>query len=374
MSLLAPLLLAVPLLGSSGPFASDRPVTFPKALDRPGFLSAIFDVGAAYVSGQPEPDALRALAKEGFTTIVSVRTKEEMDNRRDVTFDEAALVKELGMRYVHIPFVNLGPDLVKKFAETMKQSEGKVLLHCTVAWRASYMWMAYLITDRKQSVDEAWRAGMNMSVTVDRTGLMLDQEVSYMASARREGARKPKDGVVSKAGSKLRLTAPKAVNPPSEDWRAFVMWDLGSILNASQPDEKKLRELAAQGVKTIVNIRGTAEMEDLKRNGFDEEALAKELGMTYHNIPLTSWKTFTPEALDQIAKAFEAADGKILYHCQSANRTTQALVPYLVKYQGMSVDEATKIGEAMRWNNMLSELLGVDFSYALKPKAKAGGG
>lgn len=366
-------LLIATLLAGFNAWASDKPVTFPKALERKGFQAGVFDVGPAFVSGQPSEDALRELAKEGFTTIVSVRTQPEMDDRTQVPFDEPKLVGELGMKYVHIPFDKLGPDLVEKFSLTMKESKGKVLLHCTVAWRATYMWMAYLISDRKQSVDEAWKAGMNMSVTVDRTPLMLDSEVSYSMTPHKEGTRKPKEGVISKPGSRLTITAPKVVYAPGEDWRAFVMWDLGSILNASQPDEKKLRELAAQGVKTIVNIRGVAEMDELKKNGFDEEAVAKELGMTYVNVPLTSWKTFTPEALDQIAKAFDQAEGKILYHCQSANRTTQALVPYLVKYQGMSVDEATKVGEAMRWNNMLSELLGADFHYALKPKAKAGG-
>jgi uncharacterized protein (TIGR01244 family) len=153
------------------------------------------------------------------------------------------------------------------------------------------------------------------------------------------------------------------------------MWDLGSILNASQPDEKKLRELAAQGVKTIVNLRAPQEMEALKKEGFDEEAVANKLGLKYVSVPLSNWKSFTPEALAKIAEAFEISEGKILYHCASASRTTQAFVPYLVKYQGMSLDEATKVGQAMRWNNMLEELLGADLSYTLKPKtAKAGGG
>lgn len=355
-------------------WAIERPVTFPKSVDRPGFQAAIFDVGAAWVSGQPTEEALKALASEGFTTVVSVRTQPEMDDRSQVPFDEPKVVAGLGMKYVHIPFDKLGPDLVTRFSETMKESKGKVLLHCTVAWRATYMWMAYLIADRKYSVDEAWRHGMSMSVTVDRSALMLDSEVSYGMTPHREGARKPISGVISKPGSKITINSPRPVNPPSEDWRGFVMWDLGGILNASQPDEAKLRELAAQGVKTIVNIRGEAEMADLKQRGFDEEAVAKELGMKYVNIPITGYKTFTPEALAKIADAFDRAEGKVLYHCQSANRTTQALVPYLVKYQGMSLDEATKVGEAMRWNNMLAELLGADMSYTIKPKAKKDGG
>lgn len=356
--------MACSLVASAG----EKPVKFPVSLDRPGFQAGIFDVGAAYVSGQPSEDALRALAKEGVTTVVSLRTKEEMDDRKQVPFDEEALLRDLHINFVNIQLGKCTPEKVRQFAGVMSNSPGKVLLHCTVAWRATYMWTAYLIADRKFSMDDAWKAAMQMNVTVDRSALMLDTEVSYMSTPHKDGARKPKQGVISKPGSKLTITSPKVINPPTTEWNAFTMWDLGSILNASQPDEKKLRELAAGGVKTIVNLRGPQEMEALKAQGYDEEALAKELGLKYVSVPLTTWKTFTPEALARIAEAFDAGEGKILFHCATANRTTQVLVPYLVKYQGMKLDEASKVGESMRWNNMLQELLGTDISYSLKPK------
>ena len=37
----------------------------------------------------------------------------------------------------------------------MATVQGKVLLHCTVAWRASHLWAAYLIRDRKVPVETA---------------------------------------------------------------------------------------------------------------------------------------------------------------------------------------------------------------------------
>ncbi|MBS1722007.1 MAG: dual specificity protein phosphatase family protein [Armatimonadetes bacterium] len=348
--------------------ADRKPVKSPVTLERKGFEAFVADVGAAYVSGQPTADALRELKKEGFTTVVCVRTQEELDDRSEVPFDEPALLKELGMTYVHIPMGPCDPEKVAEFTRAVNESKGKVLLHCTVGWRATYMWMAYLVTDRKYSIDDAWRDGMNMSVTVDRSELMLANPVSYTAVPHKDGARTPKQGVISKPGSHLTITSPKVVNPITDDHTAFVMWDLGGILNASQPDEKKLRELAGEGVKTVVNLRGPQEMEMVKKNGFDEEAVCKELGLDYVSIPITGYQTFTPEALDKIGAAFENAKGKVLYHCQSANRTTLALVPYLVKFQGLSLDEATKVGEAMRWNNMLAQLLGMDMTYTLKPK------
>ena len=36
-------------------------------------------------------------------------------------------------------------ETLAKFTEALKTAEGKVLLHCTIAWRASHLWGAYLI-------------------------------------------------------------------------------------------------------------------------------------------------------------------------------------------------------------------------------------
>src|SRR4026207_1772994 len=50
-----------------------------------------------------------------------------------------------------------------------------------------------------------------------------------------------------------------------------------------QPTETALRELRAKGVTTLVNLRMPEEMAQV---GFDEAALAKELGLNYGPIPV----------------------------------------------------------------------------------------
>jgi len=77
-----------------------------------------------------------------------------------VGFDEAALVKELGMRYVYIPMSGrpenpYSPKALDTFAAAMGSADGKVLLHCTIAWRASHLWAAYLIRERNVPVATA---------------------------------------------------------------------------------------------------------------------------------------------------------------------------------------------------------------------------
>jgi len=124
----------------------------PVNLDITGLFQAKFaSVGSdLFIGGQPTENALRDLKAKGVTTVINLRMPEEM---KQIGFDEAALVKELGMNYVHIPMRGsaenpYGPKQLDQFAAAIASADGKVLLHCTVAWRASHVWAAYLIRDR----------------------------------------------------------------------------------------------------------------------------------------------------------------------------------------------------------------------------------
>jgi uncharacterized protein (TIGR01244 family) len=133
--------------------AAQSKVPMPVAHDTTGmFLAAFASVGDdIFIGGQPTEKALREMKARGVTTVVNLRTPEEMKNA--VKFDEEALIRQLGMKYVYIPMRGnaefpYAPDAVAKFAEAVKTANGKVLLHCTVAWRASHLWAAYLIKER----------------------------------------------------------------------------------------------------------------------------------------------------------------------------------------------------------------------------------
>ena len=135
------------------------PVPNPVVLDNRGlFQDRYASIGDdMFIAGQPTAKALRELRAKGVTTIVNLRMPEEMAG---VGFDEAALAKELGMRYVHIPMRGTpenpyGPKELDAFAAAMSSADGKVLLHCTIAWRASHLWAAYLIRERNFPVIDA---------------------------------------------------------------------------------------------------------------------------------------------------------------------------------------------------------------------------
>lgn len=153
-------LLAAILAFAAPAFAQGAP-KFPEKLDKPGFQSVIAATGQVYVAGQPSEQALRDLQASGVKTVISLRTQREMDNRAQVPFDEAALVKDLGMSYVHVPLggpdTPYTPEAVDRVADAIAAAGGDVLLHCTVGWRASHMWAAYLVKYKGLSEEEAIR-------------------------------------------------------------------------------------------------------------------------------------------------------------------------------------------------------------------------
>ena len=126
-------------------------VPAPVLLDNAGmFQDKYAKVGDdIFIAGQPTEKALREMKAQGVTVIVNLRTPPEMAR---IGFDEPKLISELGIKYVYLPVRGEGefpysPETLKKFTEVMKTTDGKVLLHCTVAWRASHLWGAYLIQE-----------------------------------------------------------------------------------------------------------------------------------------------------------------------------------------------------------------------------------
>ena len=154
------------------------PVPDPVNLDTSGMFQAKFvSVGDdMFIGGQPTEKAIRDLRAKGVTTIVNLRMPEEMAR---VGFDEAALAKELGIKYVHIPMRGTpenpyGPKQLDAFTAAMAAADGMVLLHCTVAWRASHLWAAYLI--RERNVPAATAVAQTRSINLMDEMRMSDQQ------------------------------------------------------------------------------------------------------------------------------------------------------------------------------------------------------
>jgi len=147
------------LLFSAETVFSQDSVSYPIKLDATGFQEVFAKVGDLYISCQPSAESFSMLKSKGVTTVVNLRTDSEMSNRENVPFDESAVVDSLGMKYIHIPLG--GPDspynneALIKFANALKDANGKVLLHCKSGRRANYMYAAYLIQYKGFSPNKA---------------------------------------------------------------------------------------------------------------------------------------------------------------------------------------------------------------------------
>ncbi len=140
---------------------ASAPIETPTKIEYPaGGEGVIVRAGPVFIAGQPTEESLRRLVKdEGITVVINLRGQKEMDDRKAVPFDEAAVLKELGVDYVHVPLGRpdhpATPAKVDQVAEALSQHQGKVLLHCASAGRASNMWAAYLIRHRGVSPEKA---------------------------------------------------------------------------------------------------------------------------------------------------------------------------------------------------------------------------
>ena len=117
---------------------------------------------------------------------------------------------------------------------------------------------------------------------------------------------------------------------------------LGDVYLAGQPSADDLALFAELGVKTVVNLR--AESEPI---GYDEPALAGELGLTYVNVPYNR-----PEQLDDALfgrgrELLSAAERPLLLHCASGNRVGALWIPWRVLDDGLPLEAAVAEAKAI---------------------------
>ena len=112
------------------------------------------------------------------------------------------------------------------------------------------------------------------------------------------------------------------------------------LITGGQPSRADLEKLKAEGVTTVINLRGSSE-----DAGFDEAATAKALGLNYVSIPIAGAGDITAGNAAKLDAALRAADGKTLLHCASSNRVG-ALLALRAAATGQSVEDAVAFGKS----------------------------
>jgi protein tyrosine/serine phosphatase len=103
----------------------------------------------------------------------------------------------------------------------------------------------------------------------------------------------------------------------------------------AQPEGRDYADLAALGVKTIVDLQEAD-------GDANEPALVREAGMTYYRIPMS---THRPPTADQLALFFklvsDPASGPVYVHCKGGrHRTGVMTAAYRMSFDGWSADQA----------------------------------
>lgn len=116
------------------------------------------------IGGQPDEAALRAAAESGVRVVVNLRTEEE-----PVDYDEAALVNELGMRYVHLPIsgpADLTPENARAFGAILDEiGDQPALLHCASGNRVGALYALHAGTELGMDADAAIELGKAHGLT-----------------------------------------------------------------------------------------------------------------------------------------------------------------------------------------------------------------
>jgi protein tyrosine/serine phosphatase len=110
------------------------------------------------------------------------------------------------------------------------------------------------------------------------------------------------------------------------------------VYRSNHPTEKRFRAYAAQGYKTIFNLRGSSMQPQYQL----EKSLCDELGLDLIDVELDGASAPSRETLLNILDVFEAAQRPMIIHCKSgADRT--GLISALFKIaDGEAIDDARK--------------------------------
>jgi uncharacterized protein (TIGR01244 family) len=135
-------------------------------------------------------------------------------------------------------------------------------------------------------------------------------------------------------------------SPYLEEQRMLERIQITEMLSAgAQPTEQHLRDLAAQGVRSIVNLRLDDE-EDQPLSPMKEGELVKALGMEYRHIPVSK-ENMTPELVDKFRAELTRIQEPVFVHCHKKTRAGALTMMHQAIESGLSGDEALEQARAI---------------------------
>jgi len=144
----------------------------------------LYQAGDIYLGGQPKTETLDTLLSLGLTLVINIRTEQEIATQIFEGYDEESYAKEIGLEYVHIPIggaTGYTPEAIAEIENSINDTNGKILIHCRSAGRATLAWMAWLVRFKDYSIDDAVKLGKMVKFTFP-----LEELLGYPISMHKE--------------------------------------------------------------------------------------------------------------------------------------------------------------------------------------------
>ena len=130
-------------------------------------------------------------------------------------------------------------------------------------------------------------------------------------------------------------------------------------ITGGQPTEQQIKSFKAAGGEVVVDSR-----DPMEPRPFDEPATVRAAGLEYISLPIVHGAV-TVQTMKRMHEAVKKLTGKkALLHCSSGNRTSAALIPYLMIDEKM--DEETAVETAMKGGLRSAELMELALEYVRK--------
>jgi uncharacterized protein (TIGR01244 family) len=123
--------------------------------ERPGIVNFSKVDAVVACGGATETSALDGLAKDGFKSVINLRQATEKDANIE---QNAAKAKELGLKYIHIPFNTQALDakVIDQFlAAIADKSNQPAYVHCGSASRVGSVWLAKRVLQDGWTIEKA---------------------------------------------------------------------------------------------------------------------------------------------------------------------------------------------------------------------------
>ena len=128
-------------------------------------------------------------------------------------------------------------------------------------------------------------------------------------------------------------------------------------VTGGQPSEKQLQDFKAAGGEVVVDNR-----DPMEPRPFDEPTVVRAAGLEYISVPIVHGAV-TADTMKKMHETLKRLAGKkALVHCSSGNRTSAALIPYLMIDKKMQEEDAVEI--AMLGGLRSAELMEIAVQYA----------